>query len=102
MSPQTITCALPIGLTERNVQHFSNRLEQLIKIPEIRKINNAFVSHTGLVLHNGILTNGCAFNIRGSADVNYHFPFWRQTIEECAVCRRGKSLESIHLKGPQH
>jgi hypothetical protein len=97
----SVTCKLPLGIAPEDAHFFTKGLTRSVKIPEIRHLSSAFVSHWGLVLHRGILADGSAFNIRGNEDVSFHYAFWRHTIEEYAVCRWGKSLRSMHLHGPQ-
>ncbi len=76
------------------------RAEYCAPVPHIRELKNAFVSHSGLVMRNGLLVTGCAFNLRGREDNTFYYPFWRQTIEEYAVCRWGNSLPSVRVEDP--
>lgn len=68
---------------------------------EVKTLRNTFVTYQGLVLKNGLLVEGCAFNLRGREDNTFYYQFWRDTVEKMAVCKWGNSLPSIHLKGPQ-
>jgi len=72
-----------------------------VRIPQIKKLKNAFVTHEGLVVKNGLLLDGCAFNLKGKEDKTFYYAFWRIAIEQFLVSKFGKSLPSVHLKGPQ-
>jgi len=93
--------SIPPYLSDSEIKLFKPYSVSKIRIPKIRKIKNVFVTHQGLVLQNGFLVNGCALNLRGKEDNTFYYTFWRDTIEKYAVCRWGKSLQSIHLKGSQ-
>ncbi len=77
------------------------KITNSVNLPKIKQVKNVFVTHDGLVLKNGLLVKGCAFNLKGNEDKTFYYTFWRDTIEKFAVCKWGKSLKSIHLKGPQ-
>lgn len=69
--------------------------------PKIKSLKKVFVTYDGLVLKNGLLVEGCAFNLKGKDDVTLYYFFWRDTIEKYAVCKWGKSLFSTRLSGDQ-
>jgi hypothetical protein len=90
---------LPINTTSYLSELLSVRQQYTVPTPSVKKIRNAFVSHEGLVLKNGLLVVGCAFNLYGKEDNTFYYQFWRDTVEKFAVCKWGKSLQSIQLKG---
>ena len=64
----------------------------------VKKINNVFVNHYGLVLKNGLLVKGCAPNIGFSSyDEGFYFKHWRKVFEQKLVCKYGKSLKAKTL-----
>jgi hypothetical protein len=95
-----IKVPVPQGIPNNYRRLMEKRAVYTVPVPKIRQIRNAFVSHSGLVLKNGLLVSGCAFNLRGNEDKVFYYPFWRQTVEEYAVCRWGKSLLSIIVEEP--
>lgn len=96
---ELITPQLPINNTPEFNSLISPLMPYKAKRPKIRKLKNVFVTHEGLVLNNGLIANGCAFNLKGKEDNTLYAQFWRDTIEKFAVCKWGKSLKSITLKG---
>ncbi len=96
-----IKVPLPENVSLADKLLFENKSNYQVKSPQIKHLKKVFVSHEGLVLKNGLLVKGCAFNLKGKQDNTFYYPFWRTTIEQYAVCKWGKSLASIHLKGPQ-
>jgi hypothetical protein len=99
-SEEKITVKIPDNVQAEYLPLMKQRASYNVKIPEIRKIKNAFVSHYGLVLHHGLLAKGCAFNLSGNEDNTFYYPFWKQTLEEYIVCKWGKGLRSVHMKEP--
>lgn len=98
---EKITVPIPNNITAEERALFENRSRYHVKKPKIKFLKNTFVSHEGLVLKNGLLVKGCAFNLRGEEDNTFYYSFWRNTFEQFLVCKWGKSLQSIYLKGPQ-
>ena len=91
---------LPINFDEnwknilnKDIQHKSIKLG-------VRKINNVFVNHYGLVLNNLFLVKSCAPNTGFVKydDDKFYFKHWRLVIEQYLVCKYGKSLQSIELE----
>jgi hypothetical protein len=70
---------------------FEKRAVYTIQEPVIKEIQNAFVNHYGLVIKNGLLVPGCAFNLIGNEDKTFYYPFWKRTAIEYAVARWGRS-----------
>lgn len=68
-----------------------------VDVPSIKVINNAFVTPQGLVLKNGRLVKGCAYNISGHFDANYGFEFWKLVLEQYLVSTYGRSLKKNKL-----
>lgn len=102
MKRANVVTAMPENIATRDQYKFFEPLKQFnVRIPQIKELSEVFVSHQGLVLKNGLLVRGCALNLCGKEDNTFYYPFWRNTIEQYAVCRFGKSLESIQLRGPQ-
>ncbi len=95
-----IKVPVPQGIPEAYKPLMERRAQYSVPVPQIREIRNAFVSHYGLVMKNGLLVPGCGFNLRGNEDNTFYYPFWRQTIEEYAVSRWGKSLTSVREEEP--
>lgn len=60
---------------------------------KIRKLNNVFVNHYGLVFNYGFLVKGCAPNIGWSTyDQGHYYMHWRKAAEQQVVSRYGKSI----------
>ncbi len=95
-----IQVPVPSGIPAEFRPLMEKRAVYSVPVPQIREIRNAFVSHYGLVLKNGLLVPGCAFNLKGNEDNTFYYSFWRQTVEEYAVCRWGKSLSSLRIQEP--
>jgi hypothetical protein len=95
-----IQIPVPSGISPKYRHLMEKRSSYSVDIPQIRTINNAFVSHYGLVLKNGLLVPRCAFNLTGNEDNTFYYSFWRQTMEEYAVCRWGKSLPYMRIQEP--
>lgn len=88
---------LPINLL-LDQEHFFTKYRKIESSKfEIKKLKNVFVNQQGLVLKNGILVDGCAFNLKGTLDNTFYYSFWRKIIEQYLVCKFGKSLKSINL-----
>ncbi len=88
----SVSCDTPNSLREGEERFFASRLERKVHVPRVRHLSNVFVSHSGVVLSNGFLVDGCALNISGTEDINFRWDFWRHAIEECLVSKWGKSL----------
>ena len=89
---------LPLNLKSEHAHFFKKFRAQDIDLLKVKKLKNVFVNQQGLVLKNGLLVEGCAFNLKGNVDNTFYYPFWRKTIEQYLVCKFGKSLKSIVLK----
>lgn len=88
---------MPLNL-ESNDQTLFNQHQNTVSIPpKIKKLRNVFVNQQGLVLKNGLLVKGCAFNLFGKDDNTFYFSFWKKTAEQYFVCKYGSSLKSIYL-----
>ncbi len=96
--PTYIKTNLPQNIQENEVYLFSQRQYSIQTTPRIKRLKNVFVNQQGLVLKNGLLVKGCAFNLAGKSDTTVYFPFWRKVIEQYLVCKFGKSLKYIRLK----
>lgn len=101
MKKETIHIDYPKNVTDEIKQLLQQFKPYSVSMPRIRKLNRVFVTHDGLVLKNGLLVNGCAFNLKGKEDKTFYYFFWRDTLEKYAVCKWGKSLVSKKLRGPQ-
>lgn len=101
MKKQIIDIDYPKNASEEIKELLQGYRPYSVAMPRIKKLNRVFVTHDGLVLKNGLLVDGCAFNLKGKEDKTFYYYFWRDTIEKYAVCRWGSSLVSKHLKGPQ-
>lgn len=64
------------------------------EISKVKKFKNVFVTHDGLVLNKFILYNRSGYNLTGYQDINFYFPYWKDTLEKFFVCKFGKSLHS--------
>jgi hypothetical protein len=54
-----------------------------------------------LVIKNGLLVSGCAFNLIGNEDKTFYYPFWKRTAMEYAVARWGRNkTTSIQIDRP--
>ena len=89
---------LPINLDPNHEQFFTKFREIITQNSQIKQLQKVFVNQQGLVLKNGLLVYGCAFNLRGKKDNTFYFNFWRKTIEQYFVCKFGTSLKSINLE----
>lgn len=65
---------------------------------KIKRIKNAFITYEGLVLKNGFLVLGCAFNLLGIRDKTFYLQFWRLAFEKWLVSKFGKSIPSIKVE----
>jgi hypothetical protein len=101
MKYEWINAPVPSNITGDDLRFFSSLTPSKVGIPDIKYINNAFVNHQGLVIKNGFLVKGCALNLLGSEDNAFYFPFWKLALEQYLVCKFGKSLKAVNLKGPQ-
>ncbi len=99
-SSMLINVPLPENCLEEHRILFNKHSKSIVPFPQIRNVKNAFVTHEGLVLKNGLLVNGCAFNLKGKEDKTFYYIFWRKAIEQFLVSKYGKSLPSVHLKEP--
>ena len=79
-------------------RYFLDLRDSEVKTPTIKKLNNVFVSHQGLVLNNGLLERGCAFNLIGKEDNTFYWEYWKLALEQMLVSKFGESLKSIHLQ----
>lgn len=59
---------------------------------KIKRIKNAFVTYEGLVLKNGFLMLGSAFNLIGIRDKTFYIQFWRLAFEKWLVSKYGKTI----------
>lgn len=91
---------VPENCPDESKKIFFRLLNTIEKEPEIKIIQNVFVSYEGLVLKNGFLIDKCAFNLKGKEDYTFYTSFWKLTLEQYLVSKFGKSLPSIHLKKP--
>ncbi len=99
MKSQNIKTDLPLNFKKESMdKYFAPLINSKIKQPKIKYLNNVFVNTQGLVLKNGFLVKGCAFNLIGKEDNTFYFPFWKLTLEQMIVSKCGKSLKSIQLK----
>lgn len=90
---------LPVNFDKATMdKYFSPLRKSKIKDAKIKYIKNAFINNQGLVLKNGLLVSGCAFNLIGNKDNTFYFPFWKLVLEQMVVSKWGKSLKSVHLK----
>jgi len=96
-----ISIPIPQFLSEEEKELFQQQATYQVTKPRIKTLKRVFVTHDGLVMKNGFLVDGCAFNLKPKNDHAFYFPFWKKTIEQFAVCKWGKSLKSIKLKGPK-
>ena len=87
MNPSRIfhTIPLPENITEEYSDLFKKFRRSKVKIPQVKKLKNVFVTHNGLVLKNGLLVDGCAFNLKGKEDNTFYYSFWRTAIEQFLV-----------------
>ena len=99
MKSQIIITDLPLNFDENSMdKYFTPLRKSKIKNCKIKVLKNTFVNSQGLVLKNGLLVRGCAFNLIGNKDNTFYFPFWKLVLEQMVVSRWGKSLKSVHLK----
>jgi hypothetical protein len=88
---------LPVNLVPKDA-HFFNKYKRIqSQESNIKQLKNVFVNQQGLVLKNGLLVEGCAFNLNGKLDNRFYYLFWRKTIEQYLVSKFGNSLKSITL-----
>ena len=93
---------LPENVSTEKSHYFLSRTPYKLRRPKIKLFKSVFVSHEGLVLKNGLLVRGCAFNLLGKQDNTFYWPFWKLSLEQYVVSKWGKSLPSLHLKGPSN
>ena len=99
MKSQIIITDLPLNFDENSMdKYFTPLRKSKIKNSKIKVLKNTFVNTQGLVLKNGLLVKGSAFNLIGNKDNTFYFPFWKLVLEQMVVSKWGKSLKSIQLK----
>lgn len=99
MKSQIVKTDLPLNFEKESMdKYFTPLINSKIKQPKIRYLKNVFVNSQGLILKNGFLVKGCAFNLIGKKDNTFYLPFWKLTLEQMIVSKWGKSLKSIELK----
>jgi hypothetical protein len=99
MKSQLIKTDLPLNFEKESMEkYFTPLINSKIKVPKIKYLKNVFVNSQGLVLKNGFLVKGCAFNLIGNKDNTFYYPFWKLVLEQMVVSKWGKSLKSIQLK----
>jgi hypothetical protein len=87
-----IKIPIPINLETNRIPYFTKLNTYKYRIPQVREIKKVFVTHEGIVLKNGLIVKGCAFNTHGNKDNNFKLTFWKTALEQMLVCRFGKSL----------
>ncbi len=98
---ETIRVPFPVNADEEVLQLLRKKETYSVRFPKIRKLKNVFVTYDGIVMKNGRLVDGCAFNLKGKEDNTFYYHFWRDTFEKYLVCKWGKSIPSVQLKGDQ-
>ncbi|MCW5906559.1 MAG: glycosyltransferase family 61 protein [Chitinophagales bacterium] len=97
-----ITTPLPYNLAAEHYTLFSGKTNYSVATTEIRNLNNVFVTHEGLCLKNFLLVPCSHFNLCGSDDSTFYFPFWKLAIEQYLVSSYGKSLKKIELNDAEY
>ena len=96
---QRFRTVLPQNLSSENINIFKRR--EFYKIPflKIRKLNNVFLTHYGILLNNFFTVKYSLPNAWGFKKPNsgFIFQFYRKAIEIYLVCKFGKSLKSKTL-----
>ncbi len=95
-----IQVPIPPDLEAKNQALFESRTPYSIPKPAIKRLQGAFISYEGLVLHHGQLVKGCAFNLDSKQDKSFYRPFWKLAFEQWAVAKFGKSLPAQHYHKP--
>lgn len=99
---ENIQVPLPENLKPEFLDLFKKRQVYKCRIPRIREIKNAFVTHEGLVLKNGVIAKRSAFNLWGKSDKTFFFEFWKLAFEQFLVSTYGKSLKRDNLKEDEY
>ena len=103
MKSQIVKTDLPLNFDKESMdKYFRPLINSKIKLTKIKFLKNVFVNTQGLVLKNGFLVKGCAFNLLGNKDNTFYFPFWKLAFEQMIVSKWGKSLKSIQLKNDSY
>ena len=94
-----IQTTLPINISVNHKWIFLKR--EFYKMPELklRKLNNVFLTHYGILLKNCFPVKKSLPNAWGFRKPNagFIFKFWRKGVEVFLVSKKGKSLKSISL-----
>ncbi len=94
-----INYVLPKNIKKSDFQYFKFDYKyQDYQHIQIKKHENVFINHYGLVLKKFILVDGCAPNIKiSNYDNNFYLFHWKKVFEQFLVCKYGKSLKYINL-----
>jgi hypothetical protein len=76
---------LPINIQTDHLPFFKKNQKQKIISSKIKYLKNVFENQQGLVLKRVLLVKGCAFNLFGNLDNNFHYSFWRKLVEQFFV-----------------
>ena len=91
---------LPLNLKDDELSLIKKHQLTEVEPSNVLVLNNAFVSHEGLVLKNGFLIKRCAFNLKGKLDNTFGKIFQRLTLEQFLVAKFGKSLKGHKVEEP--
>ncbi len=93
--------APPKYVSKGYVNLFTSRESYLYKDSNFLKLNNVFLSNSGIVLKNGFIPLNSAENLTGLEDHTFYFRHLRKALEQFIVCRYGKSLKSVTLNSDE-
>ena len=68
-----------------------------LRVKQIKKVQNVFVSHWGILLKNGLLLAHSAENLKGNYDATFYWKHWRLGAEQYLVSKYGTSLPKVFL-----
>lgn len=77
---------------------FEKKKNYNFKKDKIRKLNNVFLSNTGIVLVNGFIPFSSAENLVGKEDHTFYLKHYKKVLEQYFVSKYGNSLNSIKLE----
>jgi capsular polysaccharide biosynthesis protein len=94
-----IIASLPANLKQEHKLFFKDKTKYEVKIPQIKRLKNVFVSEQGLCLRNLILVPKSTFNMSGSDDHTFYWKYYWLVMEQYLVANLGKSLNLQTLRG---
>jgi hypothetical protein len=82
-------------LSKKHQDWYQKKQKYSLSILQSKKLNNVFITNSGLLIHHLLLPIKSAENLIGTYDYTFYYKYWRKAIEQFLVSKYGKSLNSI-------